>query len=280
MSVGYSVTSPVIFASPLRSPAPQTATTSPARTFIGPDGNHLPFENDNEVMEFLRTAKVTKRSDIGTGINRFKKLTLEKDGVRTHAIFRDADLTERNIRVGDRQYRVFRDSYLFECAAYDLGRLLGINKIPPVVLRRFGRTEGSLQLWIEDVRDEEHEAFAPPNALAWARQVQEMQFFDNLIFNVDRNPGNVLVTHDYVLILIDQTRGFQQISALLKSEGLSHLRRGTWERLRSLREEELRDAVRPYLTVGELSALVARWKLIVEHFDELIEYRGEELVLH
>ena len=63
-------------------------TASPARTFMGPDGDPLPFENDDEVMEFLETASVIGRTDIGTGIHRFKKLTLEKSGVRAHAIFR------------------------------------------------------------------------------------------------------------------------------------------------------------------------------------------------
>ncbi len=279
MSIGYSVTPPPLLAAlPLASPTAQA--TIPARTFTGPDGNPLPFENDDEMMKFLKTAKVTKRSDIGTGINRFKKLTLKKDGVQAHAIFRDADVTEHNIRVGDRRYRVFRDSYLFECASYDLGQLLGITKIPPVVLRRLGRTEGSLQLWIEDVRDEKHEAFAPPSALAWARQVQEMRLFDNLIFNVDRNPGNILVTHDYTLILIDQTRGFQEVAALLEPEGVSHVKRATWDKLQSVSESELRDVVRPYLTVGELNALVARWKLMVQRFEELIENRSEELVVY
>ena len=139
---------------------------------MGPDGDPLPFENDDEVMEFLETASVIGRTDIGTGIHRFKKLTLEKSGVRAHAIFRDVDITERDARVGGRYYRVFRDSYRFECAAYELGRLIGILNIPPVVLRRIRRTDGGLQLWIEDVRDEDDETFKPPDAMAWVRQIQ------------------------------------------------------------------------------------------------------------
>ena len=278
MSVGYSVTPPVLLASPLISPTTQSAT-SPARTFIGPDGNPLPFENDDEVMEFLRTAKVMKRSDIGTGINRFKKLTLEQDGVKAHAIFRDADVTEQNTRVGDRHYRVFRDSYLFECAAYELGRLIGIINIPPVVIRRIGRTNGSLQLWVEDVRDEDHEAFSPPEPMAWVRQVREMILFDSMIFNVDRNPGNILVTHDYTLFMIDQTRGFQEILELFEPERVTHVNRATWDKLRSVSEAEFRDAVRKYLTVTELNALVARRKLLIKHFEGLVETRGEGAVV-
>ena len=279
LSIGCSVSSLLFAASTSSSLAPQTATV-PARSFIGADGNPLPFENDEEVMEFLRKAKVTKRSDIGTGINRFKKCMLEKDGVRANAIFRDVDVTERNSRVGDRQYFIFRDSYLFECAAYHLCRLLGINNIPPVVLRSFGRTKGSLQLWIEDVRDEDDEDFAPPSPLAWARQFQEMRLFDNLIFNVDRSAGNILVTQDYTLIMIDQTRGFQQFNTLLTPDSLKNVRRETWEKLNSVSEEEFRGTVRKYLTSSELSSLVARWKLLIQHFEELIAHRGEELVVY
>ena len=96
------------------------------------------------------------------------------------------DITERDARVGGRYYRVFRDSYRFECAAYELGRLIGILNIPPVVLRRIRRTDGSLQLWIEDVRDEDDETFKPPDAMAWVRQIREMILFDNL--DLQRRP--------------------------------------------------------------------------------------------
>src|SRR3990172_7433868 len=65
--------------------------TGPVRTFVGPDGNSLPFENDDELMEFLRTAEVIDGSTIGRGITRAQKMLLEKNGVRAHAIFREFD---------------------------------------------------------------------------------------------------------------------------------------------------------------------------------------------
>src|SRR3972149_11873198 len=89
----------------------------PVRTFVGPDGNPLPFENDDELMEFLRTAEVIDASAIGKGINSSQKMLLGKNGVRAHAIFREADETERDTSLAGRFYPVFRDSYLFECAA-------------------------------------------------------------------------------------------------------------------------------------------------------------------
>ena len=87
------------------------------------------------------------------------------------------------------------------------------------------------------------------------------------------------MTHDYNLILIDQTRGFQEVHQLLKPERLTHVTRSTWERLRSVPEEDLRSAVRKYLTADELNALVARRELVVKHFESLIETRGEGAVV-
>ncbi len=162
-------------------------------TFLGPDGAPLPFQNEDDVLEYLRTAEVLDEKPIGKGINRSRKVLLDKDGVRAYAAFREADRTKRNAFLEGRSYLVFRDSYLFEPAAYELAKLLGIHNVPPAVLRRVGRRNGSLQLWVENIRDEE-EAFRPPSIVAWIRQIRDMVLFDNLIFNIDRNKGNRLIT--------------------------------------------------------------------------------------
>lgn len=187
----------------LAAPQPQAAEiASPEREYMGPDGNPLPFKNDAEVMEYMLNARVVQQTTIGSGINRSQKVMLEKDGVRAHAIFREADVTERDAYVGGRSYRVFRDSFLFEPAAYQLALRIGITNIPPAVRRRVSGRAGSMQGWLEDQLDEEKEAFKPPSYGAWAAQVRDMILFDNLIFNVDRNAGNVLVASDYTLVMI------------------------------------------------------------------------------
>ncbi len=90
----------VVLASPLQATPQSSEIASPERTFIGPDGNPLPFKNDAEVMEFLKTAAVIDEKPIGQGINRSLKALLEKDGVRAYAAFREADRTERDAYVG------------------------------------------------------------------------------------------------------------------------------------------------------------------------------------
>ena len=175
-------------------------------------------------------------------------------------------------------YRVFRDSYLFEPAAYELATLLRIHNVPPVVLRRVGGRDGSLQLWVESVRDE-GEGFRPPSSAAWIRQLRDMILFDNLIFNIDRNTGNRLITQDYTLMMIDHTRGFQQKAGLVDPERLTHVNRQTWERLRSLTDEDLTDAVRRFLTSTEISRLLVRRQMVIDHFEVLIATRGKNAVV-
>ena len=174
----------------LAAPSQSAEIASPERTFIGPDGEPLPFKNDAELMEFMLNARVVQETTIGSGINRSRKVMLEKDGVRANAIFREADRMQRDAHVGGISYRVFRDSFLFEPAAYQLALRIGITNIPPAVRRRVGGRDGSMQIWVEDVLDEKKDGFKPPNIPAWIRQLRDMILIDNLIFNVDLRPSS------------------------------------------------------------------------------------------
>ena len=270
----------MLAAAPIQAVTLQAAEiASPERTYKGPDGQVQPFKNDAELMEFLRTARVVSKTTIGVGINQSQKVLLEKDGIEANAIFRSVDLTQKDVRVGDLFYRTFRDSYKFEPAAYELGLRLGIINIPPAVLRRIDGRDGSLQAWVEDLLDEESETFKPPDSLAWVRQVRDMKLFDNLIYNVDRNGGNILVHSRYILVMIDHTRGFQEKTDIMSPDGVAQVNRDTWERLRNLTDQEIRDAVRAYLTPYEMGRLLQRRKVIVEYVQKLVEERGEESVV-
>ena len=127
-----------------------TLSAQPRHQWLDADGRPLPFQDDDAIAEFMRTAKVVNEKPIGTGVNRSVRVTLEKDGVRAHAIFREADHRERSATINGVTYRLFADSYLFECAAYELAQLIGMPHIPPAVIRTIGRRKGSAQIWIED----------------------------------------------------------------------------------------------------------------------------------
>lgn len=242
-------------------------------------GEALPFESAEATLDFLRTARVVEERDIGSGVNRSKKVLLDTDGVRAHAIFREVDIRVENRRIGDRAYRRFADSYLFECAAYELSRLLGIDAIPPVVRRRIGQREGSLQIWIEDTLDETARDFRPTNATEWVGQLWEMYVFDNLVFNVDRNQGNLLVDRSYRLWMIDHTRAFQTVSELL-DDHVVRVRRRTYARIQVLTEESLGQALGDYLDASEILFLLERRDLLVARIEALVSERGEDVVFY
>ena len=120
--------------------------SSPALSWLGPDGKPLSFQSNVEVEEFLRTAEIISIERIGEGLNNFLKVLLEKDGIRMHAIFRDVHVERSQMPLSDGKISFFfRDDAIFECAAYELAKLLGLDTVPPVVERKIQRTEGNLQ---------------------------------------------------------------------------------------------------------------------------------------
>lgn len=50
-----------------------------------PDGTPLPFRGDQQVLDFLSTARVVSMKQISEGINKTRKFLLEKDGLRITA---------------------------------------------------------------------------------------------------------------------------------------------------------------------------------------------------
>ena len=256
----------------------QQALVAEARadgSWLGPDGRPLPFATDEEILEFLRTAEVVESEDIAVGITKPLKLVLEKGGVRARAAFRYEEIERKDVSIEGRHYRRFRDSCRFECAAYRLARLLGLDRIPPTADRKFQGRSGSVQIWLEGGLDEEGKDFKPPNPLDWVRQTWDQDFFDNLILNVDRNSTNVLVDKSYKLWLIDHTRAFQPVPELLDAKRVTRINRTMWTRLKELDEDTLEEAVSPYLDGEEVMCLARRRELLLEHVEALVAERGE-----
>ncbi|MDA2930409.1 hypothetical protein MYX84_10760 [Acidobacteria bacterium AH-259-O06] len=258
------------------------ATETISRVWLGLDGKALPFRNDGEVLEFLRTAQVVSWERVREGINRILKVRLEKDGIQTHAAFRDVKVFKRRFRLQGRVRLAFRDEAVFECAAYELSRLLGLNNVPPTVERRVHGKKGSLQLWIEKAITEKNRRtrkIEVPDKKRFMFQMQSMRLFDNLIYNEDRNQGNILYGPDWELWLIDHTRAFRTDWQLRDPTKIWYCERGVWEKLQSLTEEMLKKTLKKFLCVQEIRAILKRRDKLVEHIQKLIEKRGEKSVL-
>ena len=259
----------------------QTAAAEPSRpVWLDAAGAPLPFETDDALLEFLRTAAVVERKSTDEGINRPDKLLLESGGTRVHAVFREVSVEKKRTRVQGRYFNRFVDNYAFDCAAYDLARRIGFEKVPPVVLRRLGRTPGSVQLWVENAREEAAKDYRPKSPIGWVKQQWDMNLFDNLILNVDRNEKNMVVGQDGELWLIDHGRAFQPQAQLLAPEHLKKINRQLWDRLQELSDDDLKDAVRENLDTEQLQALVKRRELLVELVQGLVDEHGEASVFY
>jgi hypothetical protein len=261
-----------------------TASLSDSRlSWYGVAGTPLPFTGEDELLEFLSTAPVVAREEVGRGIGGVLRVTLERDGVAARAAFRTIQIErssgQRSSTMPDRH--AFRDDFAFELAAYRLSRLLGLDRVPPTVLREIDGREGSLQLWIEDARTEADLIQSGEGTMNAARHLQRqtMLVFDNLIYNFDRHQNNVLYDRGGRLWFIDHTRSFKRLAELRDRDRIAVCDRGLFERLRAVDEATLRSELAPYLGSLELKALLHRRRLLVEHLEKLIAERGEERVL-
>ncbi len=263
------------------------AQDSPSLSWLGPDGKPLPFQSNVEVEEFLRTAEIISRERIGEGLNNFLKVLLEKDGIRMHAIFRDVHVERSQMPLSDGKISFFfRDDAIFECAAYELAKLLGLDTVPPAVERKIRRQQGTLQAWVENVSTEKamrEKTGVPPsggiNRWRWIMQRQNVYIFDNLIYNEDRNQGNILIEPDWKLWMIDHTRAFRRWKELMNPEQVQFAERSLWEKLQVLDETEVRTKLKDFLKPAEINGLIERKGLLVAHIQKLIDERGEKAVL-
>ncbi len=269
----------------------RAATAAPSSTndisltptkWLGPDGTSLPFTKHEEILEFLRTAEVVATKELSSGSNRPLKVKLEQNGVRANAIFRSVHERENTLQINRKTYRDFSDSYFNESAAYELSRLLGIDNVPPCVSRTIDGKDGSLQLWVENAKsmtDRVEEGIVTLANKRWTLQRQMMRVFDALIYNFDRNTGNMLIDSRGRLWFIDHTRSFLVTGRVEDIDSILLCERTAWEKLQTLDDELLKEHLHPYLDSSQIATLLDRRDKIVTHFQKLIEKRGEQAVL-
>jgi len=241
------------------------------------DGEPLPFRCDEEILDFLRTARIVTIKDLPVGSTKPKKLLLERDGVEAHAVFRYVDIEKRRHRLDDGSFHLLlRDSYRHGLAAYELNRLLGLHTIPPIVPRRVKGRDGSVQLWVENAMTEASrlkQGLRPPDMRDFAAQAWKMQIFDALICNIDRNKGNILFDKSWRLWYIDHTRSFARYQNHPFPDGSLGIDPDLLERLRSVEDETIRTLLGPYLGTFQIEDLLKRRARLVTHFEQGLRER-------
>ena len=175
-------------------------------------------------------------------------------------------------------------NYKFNIAAYELDRMLELNRVPVSVERKVKGKKSAVTWWIDEVIMDESQRrkkkVEPPDLEGWNCQVHIVRVFDALIYNTDRNLRNLLISSDWKLWMIDHTRAFRIKRTLPDKSFLVRCQRSLLERLRSLSEDEVRRRLHPYLKEGEIKALLCRRDRIVQLFDEQIGKKGEAAVLY
>ncbi len=260
-----------------------TSLSDGPSVWLTADGTPLRFESDEDILDYLSTAQVVSWKYIGSGKSGARKVTLEKDGIVFHAAFRDICQDVGKALMGDGTFRYnFRDDAIFEVAAYRLSRLLGLNTVPPVVERVIYGKRGTLQIWVEKSMTEGKRLkrdIQPLGAMAFYRQVQNMRIFDNLIYNEDRNLGNILIDADWKIWFIDHTRAFRRHKRLNDPARINGIERGLWDRLRNLSDGQVKASLAPYLKQQELRGLLKRKAVLIDHIQKMIASSGENRVL-
>jgi hypothetical protein len=230
-----------------------------------------------EIERFLRKAEISERKEIGTGVTRPEKVTLERDGVVRHACFKRIDVKQQ-------------DSWRSEVAAYELDKLLGLGMVPPTVERTIGGRRGCLQLWVAGTTMDAFDGTLP-DLQRWRDQVSVMWLFDDLIANCDRHLNNAMVSPEERLILIDNSKTFRSDEYLrndLNARGTGTQAR-FWgvefdedrqryptryppeliQRLRSLTDKEIKNTIKRYVWGWRANLVVKRRELILERVESM-----------
>ena len=235
--------------------------------------------------EFLRTAKVIRSRTISRGVTAPQRLTLT-DGRITHdAAFQSINERRSQADFGSKGIEFnFADSHHFNLAAYVIAGMLGLDGMMPVTVHRtWNGKEGTVTWWIDDAFDEStrlKEKRNPPNPGAWNQQMYRMRVFAALVGDTDRNLGNVLITNDWKLWMIDFSRAFRLWDELKYPADLHQVERSLLARLRELDPAAVKEATSHCLTSFEADAVMKRRDLLVAHFDHLIKTKGAANVLY
>jgi hypothetical protein len=246
-----------------QAPAPQKTEAVPG-TPIPVQGSKIWIGREKEVEDYLKTAHVQRMEAVPVGVTHPRRAFFDPGGPVASVAFKNL--------IPSRQSG-FWESYKAEIAAYELDKVLGLRMVPPTVERKVNGETGSAQLWVEHCTLlKEKDMSKSPDIAAWNRQVYRQRVWDNLVGNIDRNQGNLLMDEAWNLILIDHSRAF---TATMKMPfPMIKIDREFYEKIKALDEPTLKAALGPWLFDGPKPILKRRDK-IVEHFDGLIAKYGE-----
>jgi hypothetical protein len=235
------------------------AAASSAKTWLG---------HSEQIEAQLRTAEVISLEDIGTGVTHPRRAHLRPS--------EPVESFQWKVLPPGRRGGYW-ESYKSEIAAYELDKLLGMNMVPPAIERRIGEETGAAVMWISSVKSVKELGGKVPSGPSWGRPLRMMMMFDNLIANIDRNAGNILVGPPGELILIDHSRAFITDKKLVqKVERVDAL---LWDRMQALTLDDLTRTLGLWLEPDQIAAMIQRRDEMVAAVDKLLAKKSRALVI-
>lgn len=224
---------------------------------------------EREIEEFMRTAPITRFTDIPVGITKPQRGYFAPGGPASSMAWKP---------LNDQVMHGKMESYRSEIAAYLLSRHLGLDMVPPVVEREIKGARGAVVFWIDGVRPWDPKV--PPKASGpnWARQTSRMLMFDQLIANIDRNQGNLLYDEGGHVFLIDHSRAFTSKPDLSGLHAPLQYDRDLWLRMAALTRQDVEAAVGPWLTSRQIDCLLERRDHMAKQITRQLRERGEKVV--
>lgn len=261
IALGFWVLSSVVAAQ-----APEPAADAP----VAAPSSTPPDLTRAQQEAFLRDARIVRSRRAPGGVTGSRRVTLT-DGVVTHdAHVQTVDVSRPQFRARRETELGFRDSWSYNVAAYRLSLLLDLDMVPASIERRYEQRSASFTWWVDDVLMDElarqKQGVPVPDQVPWQQQMAVVRVFDQLIANSDRNLGNLLITSDWQLWMIDHTRAFRRARTLRADKGLTGCDRTLLARLEGLDKATLDRELSRWLQGSEIEALLARRDLIVEFF--------------
>ena len=264
LTAGLDASPPAIRQHTAAAAAPAAAPTTRPASFSDPD-----------IEQFLLKGRVSKTRGAGKGITGSLRGTLTHETLTHDVHIQTIDESKREFRSSQGTEFNFRDYWGYNVAGYKIDRLLGLGLVPVSVERRHKTTMAAYTWWLDDVMMDESERLKkkinPPSSEKWNQEMELVRLFDQLIANVDRNLGNLMITNDWNMWMIDHTRAFRTNDRLKTPGNIARCDRQVFARLKQLDKATVSQAVGRHLTSYEVDALLKRRDAIVA----MIEARGD-----
>lgn len=235
-----------------------------------------------EIEQFLSNGKIGPRRAMSVGVAGTEWALLDDGTLQHRAHIATIDVT-KNSFVTDRGTEInFKDSWKFYVAAYELAKLLDFNLVPPSVERPVGGRQAAVTWFIDDAMmeiDRLKKKLRAPDVESWNNQMYAVRAFNQLIYNVDPNLTNILITKDWKIWTIDPGRAFRLYKTLENPKNLVKSDRKMLAKLRELNKPALTQKLGRWLNSLEIEGVLARRDRIVEFFDKEIAAKGEAAIV-